>query len=464
MSDKITAPKILIIEDDDYIAQQAKNQLKRENYKIKTVTNKKFSSLKSLFEFDLIIASPARNITNIYSYVNEVRKKAFAVPVIAVVDGKSESILGALKGGAFDYIQKPLETAALPVIVFRVLEHHRLLKENQALYEYIELYAACKRIITQIDAEDLRASALEAFVAESNGRVGFYALMLPKYKEARLFETLGMDEQEGRQCVSLLQDYIKEEKFKSSPIQRVDLEKIFPPTSILRRQGFNRAEILLLKDETENYGVLIALGHKSDEFNNPKFENNAVFLARHVIIGWNNVKKHASAQRMAFLDPLTGLYNSTYIEQELKRFMSHTEKRPMVALFLDLDHFKLVNDNHGHLNGSEVLVEAAKVLKRCVRETDVVARFGGDEFIILLRNTPLSDGLKVAERIRKKIESQHFLGREGFTIKITTCIGVASYPEHSQSYLDLVGLADKAMYIGKNSGRNQVNISPKRSG
>ena len=160
---------------------------------------------------------------------------------------------------------------------------------------------------------------------------------------------------------------------------------------------------------------------------------------------------------LAYLDDLTRLYNARYLDEALERELHG--KGPFSLLFLDLDHFKSVNDTHGHLVGSKLLVEAARVVKSCTRDQDVVARWGGDEYVVLLRETDSGGALKVAERIRRTVESHSFLAREGYGLGVTVCIGVASHPEHGVDRRTLLDLADRAMYRGKRTSRNVVYVA-----
>ncbi|RYZ38175.1 MAG: GGDEF domain-containing protein, partial [Myxococcaceae bacterium] len=169
----------------------------------------------------------------------------------------------------------------------------------------------------------------------------------------------------------------------------------------------------------------------------------------------------AAVEDLAYVDDLTRLFNTRYLQLVLDREVNEAvqTQRPFSLLFLDLDRFKAINDTHGHLVGSRVLVEAARVLKGCVRDPDVVARFGGDEYVVLLRGTDSGGALKVAERIRRTMETHQFLGREGLALKLTTCIGVASFPEHAQDKDTLLDLSDRAMYRGKRGSRNVVYMA-----
>ncbi len=138
-----------------------------------------------------------------------------------------------------------------------------------------------------------------------------------------------------------------------------------------------------------------------------------------------------------------------------------TGGRPFTVLFMDLDHFKAVNDQHGHLSGSRLLVEVARVLRSCVRDEDVVVRYGGDEYVVLLVGIDSGGGLKVAERIRRAIEDHRFLSREGSRVRVTASIGLASFPEHADEKAAILDFADRAMYRGKQSTRNVVYIASK---
>jgi diguanylate cyclase (GGDEF)-like protein len=150
-------------------------------------------------------------------------------------------------------------------------------------------------------------------------------------------------------------------------------------------------------------------------------------------------------------------YLHLMLDQEIKA--AQESQGCFSLLFLDLDYFKNVNDSHGHLVGSKLLVEVSRVMKTCIRDKDIAVRYGGDEYVILLRGTDSGGGLKVGERIRRTIETHQFLAREGYGLSITTCIGVASFPEHAKDKETLLDMADRAMYRGKKGTRNIIYIA-----
>lgn len=167
------------------------------------------------------------------------------------------------------------------------------------------------------------------------------------------------------------------------------------------------------------------------------------------------------AQALSVTDDLTSLYNSRYLNQVLRRETKRASRngRPLSLLFIDLDGFKAVNDTHGHLCGSRALVEAAAVIRGSARETDVVARFGGDEFALVLPDTGADGAYAVGERIRERIAAHQFLAADGLNLRLTASVGVATLPDAANSSEDLMHAADAAMYLVKDSGKNGIQAA-----
>ena len=167
------------------------------------------------------------------------------------------------------------------------------------------------------------------------------------------------------------------------------------------------------------------------------------------------------AEALSVTDDLTHLYNSRYLNLVLRRETKRASRsgRPLSLLFIDLDGFKDVNDTHGHLFGSRALVEAAAVIRSRARETDVVSRFGGDEFALVLPDTGGEGAYAVGERIRERIAAHQFLAGDGLNIHLTVSVGVATLPDVANSSEELVQAADKAMYRVKDSGKNGIQAA-----
>lgn len=164
------------------------------------------------------------------------------------------------------------------------------------------------------------------------------------------------------------------------------------------------------------------------------------------------------AEELSVTDDLTQLYNSRYLDLVLRKETKRASRsgRPLSLLFIDLDGFKSINDSHGHLFGSRALVEAAAVIRGSARETDVVARFGGDEFALVLPDTGGEGAFAVGERIRERLAAHVFLVDDGLNIHLTCSVGVATLPDVANSAEELIQAADKAMYQVKDRGKNGI--------
>ncbi len=157
-------------------------------------------------------------------------------------------------------------------------------------------------------------------------------------------------------------------------------------------------------------------------------------------------------------DPMTGLNNRRFLEEYVETLVAGSQRRKtnLVILMLDLDYFKMVNDTFGHDAGDTVLKALAKTLRQSVRAADMVIRYGGEEFMILLQDTAVEDGLKVAETIRRAVEQLKVPVGGGTVLQKTISIGVAGFPEDSPTFWQAVKFADIALYQAKEGGRNRV--------
>lgn len=175
------------------------------------------------------------------------------------------------------------------------------------------------------------------------------------------------------------------------------------------------------------------------------------------------IERTSLYQKMAELavtDDLTKLFNTRYlnrtIEMEIQR--SNRYRTSISLIFIDIDHFKNINDHHGHLVGSKTLVEMGQLIIKSLRTIDIVARYGGDEFVVVLPQTTPKAAALIAERIRAAVEQNVFLKKEGYGLKVTASFGVACYPENAKTKEELLRLADEAMYRVKNTTRNGVYV------
>lgn len=177
--------------------------------------------------------------------------------------------------------------------------------------------------------------------------------------------------------------------------------------------------------------------------------------------------KASSLAQHALTDELTGLHNHRFLQEHMELEMNRAKryKRPMSIIMLDIDHFKYINDQHGHLVGDQALKGLSRLLNESMRETDIVARYGGEEFLIILPETFLHASMVAAERVRKLVEETIFdakvVGSAGrgatkLPLRFTVSLGVASFPQHADRPDELIMAADLALFAAKNASRNAV--------
>jgi diguanylate cyclase (GGDEF)-like protein len=167
------------------------------------------------------------------------------------------------------------------------------------------------------------------------------------------------------------------------------------------------------------------------------------------------------SRELSITDGLTGLYNQMHFFELLARETKNSQRHDLsfTLIIFDVDHFKNFNDHNGHLRGSETLKQIGDIMKGKFRATDLLAKYGGDEFVVILPQTDKVGAYLAAERLREGIEKRAFPGAETQPLgRITISIGLASYPEHGRSDDEILNRADKALYFAKESGRNRTII------
>ncbi len=181
-------------------------------------------------------------------------------------------------------------------------------------------------------------------------------------------------------------------------------------------------------------------------------------LADHAAIAIENASLYRQAEQAALTDDLTGLGNSRHLNQLLPALIERG--RPLSLLVLDFDNFKQVVDRYGHLVGSQTIAQLGRIMGALIRPGDFAARFGGDEFVVVLPDTSVAEALRIGEQLRAAIaESTQLEGREVDLTEVTASIGVAAFPEHAGDADALISAADAAMYAVKRGGKNAVALT-----
>jgi diguanylate cyclase (GGDEF)-like protein len=227
-------------------------------------------------------------------------------------------------------------------------------------------------------------------------------------------------------------------------------------------EKFNKALDKNIKKETQHFGEEIRLKHGDDDYQwflvrgRVMFDEDLGSPCR--IIGFNtdiNKQKRIEAhlKELATIDELTGVANRSKVKELLDREVDRARRyrNPLSLIYFDIDHFKQVNDTYGHKSGDEVLIEITKIIQKELRKTDILARWGGEEFLIVIPETSLQNGVVLANKLREIIEEHNFKD----VSKVTCSFGVTQFTLHDD--IDkFVQRADEALYAAKDGGRNRV--------
>ena len=185
-------------------------------------------------------------------------------------------------------------------------------------------------------------------------------------------------------------------------------------------------------------------------------------LAAALLYPIRNSLMYRQALKTAYRDPLTELNNRAALDNDLVQELDFAGRHDLALsiIILDLDHFKKINDTYGHIAGDDILKQTAQCMAECIRRSDIIYRYGGEEFVVLLRNTGKAGARLLAERIRKAVEDRTFK-HNSFDIRMTTSLGVATLKknEDKTSFLER---ADKALYQAKQQGRNRTIVAGKK--
>lgn len=210
----------------------------------------------------------------------------------------------------------------------------------------------------------------------------------------------------------------------------------------------------------QKVGILVMSGN-TREVIAPEFHNFIIYAANHLAVALHNCDRLQTLSQESLLDPLTGLYNRRYMTTILSKMLRCAAYGNYVVslIIVDIDHFKRFNDTYGHLAGDQVLKDFGILLKGFVRGTDVVCRYGGEEFILILSDVAKETAYQRAERLRQSTRYLKMKYQGQFLGTLTVSAGVATFPVDGQEANDLIQAADRALYQAKMTGRDRVELA-----
>jgi diguanylate cyclase (GGDEF)-like protein len=232
---------------------------------------------------------------------------------------------------------------------------------------------------------------------------------------------------------------------------RVDVQTGFDTRSVIALPLIVRGSVI---------GVFEVVNVVEERFFREKYLPHLTILADYVAIAVDNVHNLQKLEARTFIDEVTGYYNTRYLIHELDRLIPQVldQGGHFSVVFLDLDNFKAVVDSNGHLRGSKVLGQVARVIHGALGPDDSLVRYGGDEFIILMPHRSQSAALETTRLLRRTLNQTTFLQDEGLSIQVTASYGIATLPEDARDREKLLLIADRAMFGSKGRGRDRIMV------
>ena len=365
------------------------------------------------------------------------------------------SAVEALRMGATDYLQKPVRAEDLILVVERTLSRRRLLQENVRLRDEGAILEACGSLAACLEPGDVYSVALDLILKglrRERGIALYHRALIPS-SEGCQFRGFSEDQESALRLL-----IAGGKRLDWGQIDEVRLLEHGPIHDALREIGVEVGDLLALpvRGEEAESGVFWVLA-EGRPFREEEIDR-ALIVTGHTSLALRNAEHYHRAKERALIDDVTEIYNARYLLEAMDREIRRAERygSELSVLFLDLDRFKLVNDHHGHLVGSQALRQLSQVLGQCVRQVDTLARYGGDEFTILLVGTGEKTGTEIAERIRRIVADTPFEAGPDQVAHLTCSVGISTYPTHGRTREALLDSADKAMYRAKSKGRNRV--------
>lgn len=458
--------RILIVDDSRLSRTFCTDILAEDGFDVETASSgMEALNLLKARDFDLVILDLILPDISGQEVLHRSKQIKASTNFIVVTGHASlDSAIECLKSGASDYLTKPLNPEEFKIIVNRTIEQKRLFEENSGLKRLIRLYELSTVISTCLDKERFYEVVIDSMLQIINGKVGISISYDREPVNWQLKAFRATDEETAKNLADALISYVKLPESETGVSGRHDIMNLELKALGLPYSDMGPFLLVPISQNDSIAGYLAIFSELNGSYDNSDIEN-ASFIANQATLALENIQLYNQASELTYIDDLTKLHNIRYmdiaLENEIKRakrFNGH-----LCFLFLDIDFFKNINDSYGHQVGSKVLIELGQILKEIVREIDTVARYGGDEFTILLVETNAAGATVIANRLRDIVEKHPFQTQEGLSIWLTITIGVAAYPEQASSKEELLRAADKAMYKGKNTTRNIVVLAEEKT-
>ena len=428
--------EILAIDLDSFSIEAMKKALKENGLKYH------ISFLQNVTEIDTY---SKKSVRAVFFYSNrqsqkttqEIRKINLVFPKAAIIllspKADQQGISGAFRAGLFDFLSLPIDEHEIRTIIYR-LQLHEVIQSGMwnperavlHLFSRPEIFSAIGDIAASLDQ---------------------YLNLFFQIEENKLYSSQKELEEE------------LQKKFKLNDSQRKRIIRfIKDPSGLIFGLRFykNKFHFLVKKGEGD-FSFLVARNTSDFKIHEilSDYLSNVLKTSLSIL---SESKRIDQIRLLSLTDEVTGLFNLRKLVEDLEHYISRYghEKQVFSLLFVDIDYFKNVNDQFGHVVGSQILIDMAAILKIQLRSSDLVYRYGGDEFIILLPKSNLEESKRIAVRISEAVKATEFSIDHDKKYRLSLSIGIAEFPSDADSAKSIIEFADKMMYMSKKSGRGKV--------
>lgn len=449
---------VLLIEDDPKQSELYAELIRQvEDCKVDVMSRMDHSLewiAKSNYNLVVIDSNSSGGTTSGFTLLEQIKRISPVTSVILMSEKATvEQAVSAIRLGAEDYLKKPFNLENFQLAVKRGLDRKAVYDVNTGASSFLNLLNCCQMISAALEEKRVFNMIQGYFVRELNCAYTSLYQLNPKgevsrldskpkegYMDRAMHEVLDIAVQATNPFAPLI-DSTESYRF-------IERSQLTPGLFIFKFQCVGPTYFLVcLSPEPPN---------SLDDFN-----SRIRLLKTQIEVTGRNIAHYIGVHKLVYLDDATGLYNTRYLNYILDREITQfqTTKKSFAVLFVDADKFKKINDTHGHLIGTKILNELGSLIRKQVRDTDTVFRYGGDEFVAVLSQCDLQTAKNVAERIRAMVEKEKFIESDGLNLSMTVSIGVALFPDHANSKQAIIEAADYAMYASKRSTRNSVTLA-----
>jgi two-component system cell cycle response regulator len=471
--------KNLLVVDDDFDTRFIlKRVLENEGYNISLAQNEAEAfDILSNTPINLILLDLKLGSSSGFEICKKIKNNVTIsnIPIISIsVSQLEEDMLKAIEYGFVDFIGKPFNHKILTSKIGSVIrfkeEEEQLRRSRKELIKLNRFTSIQKELLSQ---ESEFSRDLNQFL-DAESKMAFVREKFSNFLGAKLFTIFSIDENR-REFKLFISNHDDLPSNLVVPVDRVSIMyEVLRTKNHLFLKEFSKSRFR--KSGRDKYTtdivctVPLISGHKTIgvlNVNDPDytdvesfdFEGRIVRTSRHLAVSLLNTILYEKVKDLSMRDPMTGLYNFRHFLVTLREEidMAKQQNDALSCIMLDIDNFKVINDNYGHQVGDMVLKELARSVSISVRSSDIPARYGGDEFCIVLPKTDKKLAFKLAHRLMSLFSGKEIrIPQDGQRIRVTISIGIASFPEDTGDVDELMKMADDALYRAKTTGKNKV--------